>query len=281
MNLLTNPFLLSGLLGGCVIGLVIGSLWYYLGPYRRICNMRDMLSEQLQQLQQEYDDLQGRFNKEQIQRQQEARLRQKAEADLQQLQTASAAFDKQHHEQLDLWNGERQIRLQEAKKLKAQIQQLTDEKRDLESRLNQEILRAKQDRYNMELDNQQLESQLERLKREKAALEARFEEQREMWERQHLELDMRLAQIQTERDQLQTHLLANPGNVSKAPDTASFAMQSQIAQLKADKKALEEKLAAQSAQAEQARQALEEEISQLLNRLMSIQSQDESHNKMN
>jgi hypothetical protein len=272
---------------GLLIGIVLCGLIYYFFPAKQkisASNYVQQLNQQRKQLaqfkahQEELEKEKNSLN-EQLKVQQQERLEERqnwqkerddlllkrAEQESSHLleQTFTGSQDDQVEQTLH-WQEGRQKWLIEKQTVRQELEQLQQEKEVLEASLRQTTERRRQDR-------DKLRNEL-------------------------MELQQQIAQLQQQNNSLQTDLKTTSQTAENSsvdpPDTASWEnelnkrqdawrrerriLHTQITKTQADKKVLEAKLIEQRVQAEKEKQALEEEIEQLMDRMLKLQLENDT-----
>lgn len=196
---------------GLFVGLVLGSGFIHLFPYRRlqISNAQDR--EALSQIQVDYQQLQTELAKKQLQRQQEkqdfSRQKEKYESDLQRELEQKAEMENQYTEKSTHWKREMETRLQEMQQLKDQLEQIRQENAALEDSLRQQATSWKRELEGVYREKNRFQAQIKHLQQEqKAEIAANVEQQRYLWEQENMELRVQITQFQAEKQALEKRI---------------------------------------------------------------------------
>ena len=254
MSVLTAAIVYSTL--GLVVGILVATGVFYAFTYSKIKHKNTQLRDACLLYQKQLTQL---LNKNKALEIQVREVKQRWEKEQQQkarVETAEAERNAAETDQERLaWNQERQLLQQQSEAVQNQLEQLQQERKALEQSLTQANSRWKQEREQLKRSNEQLEQQLAKLRTEAASpapavsaadagdAAVKLHEQQAAWKR------------------------------------AQLLLQQQINKLKTDKKALETELVSQVGQAEREKQALEDEIELLTERMMKLQMEQESLNQ--
>jgi hypothetical protein len=184
------------------------------------------------------------------------------------------------------WDRERQSLSLQAEHMEQQYQALHQDKSGLDQRLEQQQEAWERERLALQIQMNSLEDNLALQKArsgsnsslgldsalvvEQVRSEATAELMRRQaaWDEERQKLQEQVERLHAERRAVREQTAAIPGTPSASRE---LDLRQQLEQAQRDRQALEEKLAAHAARAEQERSALEAEIEQLMERLLRLQ----------
>ena len=263
-----NEILLA--LGGGVGGLIVGGLLVYLLPCRNLQQQLEQSLGRATHAQMEYDRTEKTLGAEREQwRRDRGQLMQEAQQQqesLQKAETRIAELNQQLQELTESSNSNQEKARNLIQQLQAALQQAKQHVATADQRMELEISRWKKQLQNVEREKTQIQAQLTHFQKERnAEVAAKLDEHRDQWEQENMGLRIQLSQLQAERAALEqrvTNLQAvQNAEVEHAPaDGAGMQV-------------LQQELENYKTKAEQEKAALEEEIEQLMERLVRVQSQ--------
>lgn len=273
---------------GLAIGILLSVAVYYWIPYRRLKTA-------------------SRASKEQLVQQQEELARYKARVG--ELEDEMSLLTGQLHNEQQQWDEQQQLWQEERGDLlmkRAERESVAFLEQTLPTPDSEEngdaTLHWQQERQNWISENQRLNSELDQIREEKEGLEIGLQQATERRKKEREELQQELSATKQQIEQLQLRNQAFQDELKGLESTASGSnsdshndrenelnkrleswrrerrtLHLQITKIQADKKALEADLTEKRVQAEKERQALEEEIEQLMERMLKLQMENESH----
>lgn len=259
------------LISGLGIGFIISCIIFYSLFYRSLKKRYIESEQRFAQSQAEQETLRSKLYNEGTQRQLEkqtfAKEKTQLEGDLEQLQEAQSELTNGYEALITQSNETQRAQNKTINQLQEELAQALKEKSRLDEQLTRTKARHEKKIQNLEWDNLQLQNDLNRLALEKSGCEKKSEERREEWEQKRLDLDIQIAQSHNEIKKLEAKLaVLGHGQRDREPQD-NQALAAQIEKLLADKDTMAKKLMAQTDHT----QALEEEIEQLMERLLRVQ----------
>jgi chromosome segregation ATPase len=257
---------------GIGIGLIISFVLFYGLFYRSLKKGHVENDQRLAQLQSEQETLSSKLYNEGTQRQLEkqtfAREKAQLEADLEQLEESQSELTEGYNALIAQSNETQQGQKKTIHQLQEELAQTLKEKSSLEAQLTRMKANHEQQLKNLQWDNLQLQNDFDRIALEKSVYEKKAEERRDEWEQKRLDLDIQVAQSHNEIKKLEAKLAVLAHGQTDKDEQDGQALTDQIKQLLSEKDNMAQKLNAQIDHT----QALEEEIEQLMERLLRVQS---------
>lgn len=264
-------FAMVYVVSGVAVGFLMNLLLFY-GLYYRSLKRKCFESEQrLAQLQAEQETLRSKLYNEGTQRQLERQtfIKEKSqlETDFEKLEEAQSELSNNYDALVAQSNETQQAQKKSIQQLQLELAQTVKEKSDLKDQLSGTKACHEKTLQTLEWDNLQLQNDFNRLALEKSVYEKKAQERQDQWEQKRLDLDIQIAQSHNEIKKLEAKLaVLSHGQANREPQ-ADQALSAQIKQLLAEKDTMAKKLVAQTDHT----QALEEEIEQLMERLLRVQ----------
>jgi hypothetical protein len=262
---------------GFIIGILVSGLVFYFIFSHKSRHSDSSCHKQLKKCRQQLEAVENEKNKlndellaerQQWQEERSDLLLQHSQIDsnpfLDQTLSSPSSSDTDHQaDQAIYWNQERQNWLLQKEKLEQELDQLQQEKAGLEVSLKQVVERRKQEREQLQQNLQGWQQEIAHLHRQKELLSSR--------------LTAAQSDDFSDSNDQDTHSDGETGDYNAQEKRHDLwrrerrILHVQITKIQADKKTLEAKLVEQRVQAEKEKQALEEEIEQLMDRMLKLQ----------